>query len=43
LRSHQLKLPVDPAKSTIASHLNQDSHLFLQYFSELLRFWSVGN
>jgi hypothetical protein len=39
LRPHQLKLPVDPGKSAIASYLNQDFHLFLQYFSELLQFW----
>jgi hypothetical protein len=41
LRLHQLKLPVDPDKSVIATYLNQDSLLFLQYFSELLRFWPV--
>ena len=40
LRLHQLKLPVDPVKSVIATYLNQDLHLFLKYFSKLLQFWS---
>jgi hypothetical protein len=40
LRLHQLKLPIDPDKSVIATYLNQDFHLFLKYFSKLLQFWS---